>query len=73
MVEDIVADPPIGNQLSIRLRQAKASKLDWVTIVREGGHNTISVAPMGVSPGVYNLVLESFDHGSTEPVTLKTD
>ena len=61
IVEHIYADPnyPIGNQLEIHLRQT--STLEFIEMDRSASQTTLMINEEGVQPGVYQLVIESFD------------
>ena len=60
VIEPIYAKFEIGNKLDIHLRQKAGSELFWVTIL-QGSPTQVQFDTGGVQPGVFTLVLESFD------------
>ena len=54
------------------MRQQSGKKLSWVTIL-QGSPTKISVLPLDIPLGDYELILESFDESSALKSTLQED
>ena len=61
----------IGNTLDIKLRQK--TDFDFVIFYEKENHTDLSIDGEGITPGTYNLIIESFDSNSNVQSALKTD
>ena len=61
----------IGNTLDIKLRQK--TDFDFVIFDEKENHTDLSIDGEGITPGTYNLIIESFDSNSNVQSALKTD
>ena len=58
--------------LDINLRQKAGTELLWVTL-EQASPTLIKIVPVGVAPGDYTLILQSFDNNGSVKSTLKQD
>ena len=70
---DVHAEDEIGNVISILLLPKKGTELPFVTISSYSFPVNVLINAIGVLPGEYNLVLESYDSNATENFVLNTD
>ena len=76
LVKHIINDPdkPLGNVLTIHVRQEEAeSKLSFIEIARTEDESILTVKKSLALPGTHQLIIESYDENSTVKSTLKTD
>ena len=69
----IYSESTIGNVLAVNMRQKVGSELSFVTFANGATSTDVIINSNGVSPGVYNLVLQSYDTDGVVFSTLKTD
>ena len=68
------AEDEIGKEISILLLPKKGTELPFVTISSYSFPVNVLINAIGVLPGEYNLVLESYDsNNATENFVLNTD
>ena len=73
-VENIYSKHTIGNILYIHLREKSgAAALGWFTFTQGSPTQVLIAPPFITAPGVYQLVLESFDNNGSVFSTLKED
>ena len=68
-IENIRSVSPTVSLL-VQMRQQSSKELSWPSIV-QGNPTKIQLAPVDVSPGDYELILESFNQNGSQKLTLK--
>ena len=71
-IPHVHAEHKIGNQIAIDIRQKAGSELSFITLKNGISSTDVAINTTGLTPGEYNLVLESFD-SAFEALALKTD
>ena len=72
-VPHIYSESTIGNVLAVKMRQKVGSELIFVTLTNGTSSTGVNINTIGVSPGVYPLVLQSYDTAGGVFSTLRTD
>lgn len=70
----VFEEDAILNMLSINVRQKTGSELPFVTLLNGADSTDAVIDATDVNPGVYSLVLDSFDFNNNTPaLALTTD
>ena len=72
-VPHVYPEDVIGTQFVVDLRQQAGVELSFVTLSNGPTSTEVVINTVGVDPGDYILVIESFDSSSSEGFTLKID
>ena len=72
-VENIYSKHTIGNTLNIHLREKEGVELGWVRFEQGSPTKVIITPPVNTAPGVYQIMLQSFDNAGVVKTTLREE